>query len=92
LLKEGGFVINSNFRKLYAKYVNGSRWLGAQKRAGKDIEKDKARFILEVRDPIIEGYFDLDEDEKKYIGAVTVLVRFFDAEVVTRQNTRWAKI
>lgn len=73
---------HAEFKQLYKKYVNGTRWLNQQAGQGVCIDKDKAEFEEQVVKPMAVIWETFTDNEKDALRKVDMVVKKFNGRIL----------
>ena len=73
---------HERFKRLFRKFVNGTRWINRQMSMGVDVEKDKRDFEETVVNPMDALWAMFTDEERDYWSKVNMAVKIFDGRVV----------
>ena len=73
---------HEQFKRLFRKFVDGTRWLNRQMSMGMDVEQDKHDFEETVIGPMDAMWATFTDEEKDYWSKVNMAVKIFDGRIV----------
>lgn len=83
-LHSGIFDVNKHeqFKRLFRKFVDGTRWLNRQMNNSVNVDKDKQDFEETVVKPMDAMWLTLSDEERDYWNKISVAVKMFDGRIV----------
>lgn len=80
----GGFLMDKHeqFKNLYRKYVDGTRWLNAQAGKGVDVTRHRQDFDEMVVKPMDAIWSTLTPDEKESWEKINKIVKMFNGRIL----------
>ena len=82
---------HEEFKRLYEKFVDGSRWLNQKIQEGTAREKDKEEFNKRVVEPMDALWATFTDEEKDYWGKVKYAVDLFEGTIVMEDEEKKRK-
>lgn len=79
------------FKRLYKRFIDGSRWLNKKIQEGTAREKDKEEFKKRVVEPMDAIWATFTDEEKDYWGKVQYAVDLFEGTIVLEDEARKRK-
>jgi len=79
------------FKRLYKRFVDGSRWLNKKTQEGTAREKDKDEFNERVVAPMDAMWATFTDEEKEYWGKVKYAVDLFEGTIVLEDDVKKTK-
>jgi len=79
---------HEQFKRLYKKFLDGSRWLNKKMQEGTATEKDKDEFNQQVVDPMDALWATFTDEEKDYWGKVKYAVDLFEGTIVLEDEVK----
>lgn len=82
---------HEEFKRLYKRFIDGSRWLNKKMLEGTATQKDKDEFNERVVDPMDTLWVTLTDGDKEYWGKVKYAVDLFEGTIVLEDEMRKTK-
>jgi 5-methylthioribose kinase len=79
---------HEQFKRLYKKFLDGSRWLNKKMQEGTATEKDKDEFNQQVVEPMDAMWAMFTDEEKDYWGKVKYAVDLFEGTIVLEDEVK----
>ncbi len=79
---------HEKFKHIYAKFIEGNRWLNQRMVEGVATQKDKDLFMERVVNPMDDLWAEMTADEKEYWGTVSDAVEVFNGTIVVEADQR----
>jgi 5-methylthioribose kinase len=79
---------HEQFKRLYKKFLDGSRWLNKKMQEGTATEKDKDEFNQQVVEPMDALWATFTDEEKDYWGKVKYAVDLFEGTIVLEDEVK----
>ena len=79
---------HEQFKRLYKKFLDGSRWLNKKMQEGTATEKDKDEFNQQVGEPMDAMWAMFTDEEKDYWGKVKYAVDLFEGTIVLEDEVK----
>jgi hypothetical protein len=70
------------FKRIYKRFVDGTRWLNRQMEKGIDVERDKREFQILVVEPMDALWQTFTDEEKDYWLKVDTAIKVFEGTIV----------
>lgn len=70
------------FKRLYKRFIDGTRWLNRQMEKGVDVERDKREFQILVVEPMDALWQMFTDEEKDYWLKVDTAIKVFEGTIV----------
>ncbi|HOW42298.1 MAG TPA: hypothetical protein PLF03_01395 [Candidatus Omnitrophota bacterium] len=82
---------HEQFKRLYKKFLDGSRWLNKKMQEGTATEKDKEEFNLQVVEPMDAMWATFTDEEKAGWEQVKYAVDLFEGTIVLEDEVKSSK-
>lgn len=82
---------HEQFKRLYKKFLDGSRWLNKKMQEGTATEKDKDEFNQQVVEPMDALWATFTGEEKDHWGKVKYAVDLFEGTIVLDDEEKKTK-
>lgn len=79
------------FKRLYKRFIDGSRWLNKKMLEGTVRDKDKEEFNQRVVEPMDALWATFTDEEKDYWGKVKYAVDLFEGTIVLEDEVKKRK-
>lgn len=79
---------HEQFKRLYKKFLDGSRWLNKKMQEGTATEKDKDEFNQQVVESMDAMWATFTDEEKDYWGKVKYAVDLFEGTIVLEDEVK----
>jgi hypothetical protein len=73
---------HGEFKRLYRRFIDGTRWLNNQMSRGVNVDKDKQEFEEKVVKPMDAMWATFTGEEKDFWNKVDMAVKIFDGRIV----------
>lgn len=73
---------HGQFKRIYKKFIDGSRWLSQKTQDGTITEKDREDFNRLVANPMDEVWLEFSEEERAQWSAVMYAVDLFEGTII----------
>ncbi len=70
------------FKRIYKRFTDGTRWLNRQMEKGIDVERDKREFQILVVEPMDALWQTFTDEEKEYWLKVDKAIKVFEGTIV----------
>jgi len=70
------------FKRIYKRFTDGTRWLNRQMEKGIDVERDKREFQILVVEPMDALWQTFTDEEKDYWLKVDKAIKVFEGTIV----------
>ena len=70
------------FKRIYKRFTDGTRWLNRQMGKGIDVERDKREFQILVVEPMDALWQTFTDEEKDYWLKVDKAIKVFEGTIV----------
>jgi hypothetical protein len=82
---------HEEFKRLYKRFIDGSRWLNKKMLEGTARDKDKEEFNQQVVEPMDAMWATFTDEEKDYWGKVQYAVDLFEGTIVLEDEVKKRK-
>lgn len=79
---------HNQFKRLYKKFIDGSRWLNSKMQDGSFEQKDMDDFERLVAEPMNELWQEFSSEEQEQWETVMSAVELFDGTIVLEEDTQ----